>query len=481
MFAFGARRGRQLKREHAGRRGAETELERRAREDRVTGLANRPRFLELVEAACADPSAVVGVLLVDLEGFADVNETLGHDVGDAVLAAVGQRLLTAVGPRTDGPAAASRHPWPVVCVARVGDDTFGLLLAGDGDGAPSVDDAAAHALARHLLAELEHPLDAGGVHLQVEAHAGVALGAGSGALTLLRRADAARAAGRRDGSPVRSYDDVLQRRSSRQLLLQGQLRQAIANGELIAHYQPKVACGSGRVTGVEALVRWQHPDLGLLPPADFLEIAEQSSLIRPLTVAVLDAALADVARWAAAGTDLGVAVNLSARVLDADLPGLLAERLRHSRVTATRLELELTETAALTDAGTTAAVLHELRRAGHPVSIDDFGTGHAGLAYLRDLPATTLKVDRQFVSGLPGSVRDTAIVVSTVEMAHRLGMTVVAEGVEDAATWQALTALGCDEAQGFWMSRPVPARDVPAVVARIERLHAVPAPQRTAR
>ncbi|NAZ87609.1 putative bifunctional diguanylate cyclase/phosphodiesterase [Kineococcus indalonis] len=448
MMVFGARRGRQLAREHEQRARAEGELRRLAREDPLTGLGNRAAFTEALSAACA-PGGAVAVLLLDVDGFCEVDELLGQRTGDALLAAVGRALRPHV---------------PAGALARVGDDTFAVLLTG-ADAAP----VAARARARALLAALQVPLDAGGAHLEVGATIGLVVAAGLDAVAVLHRAGAALAAARREGVPVRAHDEDLGRRAGTHLLLHGQLRRALADGQLRVHYQPKVSCADGRVTGVEALVRWEHPQLGLLPPSAFLEVAERSSVLLPLTEEVVRTALADAAAWARAGLVLDVAVNVSARALGAPLERLLAAALDASGVPAARLELEVTETAVMVDPQRVPEVLRRLRAAGHRVVVDDFGTGHATLAYLRDLPVTAVKVDRSFVRHLRPGGRDDALVTGTVQLAHRLGRAVVAEGVEDPVAWAALVRCGCDEAQGYWLSPPVPAQELPAVVEELQR------------
>ncbi|WP_432491855.1 EAL domain-containing protein [Kineococcus gypseus] len=450
MLVFGARRGRQLAREHQRRRAAEAVLERAAREDPLTGLANRAAFTAALAAARTEPGAAATVLLVGVEGVGEVEELLGRGTADALLAAVGATLDAQV------PGA----------VARVGDDAFAVLLTGAEARGP-----AAAARARALLAALQVPLDAGGVPLEVAAAVGLAAAAGPGAGDALHRAGAALAAARREGVPVRLHDEALAHRPGRHLLLHGQLRGAVAQGQLRVHYQPKTSCATGRVTGVEALVRWQHPELGLLPPSQFLEVAERSAVLLPLTEAVVRTALEDLERWRRSGLELDVAVNVSARALGTPLEQLLARALAGAGVGARRLELEVTETAVLADPVRVPAVLRRLRDAGHRLAVDDFGTGHATLTYLRELPATALKVDRSFVQHLRPGGRDDDLVTGTVQLAHRLGLGVVAEGVETAAAWSALVRAGCDEAQGYWLCPPVPAERLPAAVAELhERL-----------
>ena len=255
-----------------------------------------------------------------------------------------------------------------------------------------------------------------------------------------------------------------------QLSLSGDLRRAIRDGELVVHYQPQVRMRDGRVAGVEALVRWQHADRGLVPPAQFIPLAGQTGLIRPLTDVVLRQALTDCRGWRADGLELTVAVNISARnLLDASLADQVAGLLAELGMPASCLELEITESAAMQDPGRALDVLRQLRDLGPDLSVDDYGTGHASLAYLTRLPVSTLKIDRSFVQTMELDASDRVIVRSTIDLAHSLGLRVVAEGVETRATWEELGRLGCGTAQGYWLSRPVPHAAVAGCVAEIQQ------------
>ncbi|HEX8496134.1 MAG TPA: EAL domain-containing protein, partial [Actinomycetales bacterium] len=265
------------------------------------------------------------------------------------------------------------------------------------------------------------------------------------------------------------YQPGLDRRDASVLNLHGELRHGIATGELRLHHQPQVDLRTGRVTGVEALVRWQHPTRGLLPPSAFLDLAEQTGLVRELTTAVLDRALRDHVAWAARGRVLPVAVNLSTRSLTDDrLPGEVSAALARHGVDPGLLELEITESVAVQDPRQALLVLEALRAAGVQVAVDDYGTGHSSLTYLSQLPLTTLKIDRSFVQAMAASARDLTIVRSTIELGHGLGHRVVAEGVETQDAWRWLQTLGCDDAQGYWLARPVPASDLLACAAAME-------------
>jgi diguanylate cyclase (GGDEF)-like protein len=452
MIVFGSRRARDLKAQHARREQAEQELRERARTDPLTGLLNRAGLAEELRAAVDDVAAggpPLAVVMLDLDRFKEVNDTLGHAVGDALLRAVAERLTGELR-RED-------------VLARLGGDEFVVLLR------HTEPDAVRHATDR-LLAGLRLPFDVDGIVLEVDGSLGVAT-TGTDPAELLRAADVAMYAAKADRSGVVVHSPELDRHDPAQLSLFGDLRRGIRDGELRVRYQPKAALVDGRVLGVEALVRWEHPQRGLLPPSEFIGLAEATGLIRPLTDVVLTQALEDCRHWRAEGVALTVAVNLSARVLlDAGLPDRIAARLADFGLPADCLELEVTESAAMQDPGQALDVLQRLRGLGVTLSVDDYGTGHASLSYLSRLPVSTLKIDRSFVSTMELDGTDQVIVRSTIELAHALGLRVVAEGVETRATWERLVALGCDEAQGFWLGRPGPAEEVLARVAAIDSL-----------
>ncbi|MCF6745150.1 bifunctional diguanylate cyclase/phosphodiesterase [Blastococcus sp. KM273128] len=456
MMVFGKRRSDELKAEAVNRREAEQQLRYRAQHDALTGLLNRAALAEAaeraVEEACAGGPSVA-VLLLDLDRFKEVNDTLGHHVGDDLLRAVAHRLA---GELREG-----------TVLARLGGDEFVVLLRGcDAPGAEEVAQRAVRALRR--------PFPVDGLLLEVDGSCGVAVGGGTAA-DLLRHADVAMYAAKADHLGVAVYRPALDADAPDQLRTFGELRRAIRDGELRVHYQPRVSVADGRVTGVEALVRWEHPERGLVPPAEFIPLAEQTGLIRPLTDAVLDQALTAGRRWRDAGLELTVGVNLSARsLLDTGLADRVAELLLAHALPATALELEITESAAMKDPGRALEVLHRLRDLGVELSVDDYGTGHASLAYLTRLPVGTLKIDRSFVQTMELDAADRTIVRSTVDLAHSLGLQVVAEGVETRATWEELARLGCDSAQGYWLARPMPDADVPDAVAELHRRLAAP-------
>jgi diguanylate cyclase (GGDEF)-like protein len=385
--------------------------------------------------AAEEPGAIV---LADLDRFKEVNDSLGHHAGDELLRVVARRLCESV--RTDD------------AVARLGGDEFGLIL-------PNVADArdAADLLAR-VREELSADLTLDGVSVGVEASFGVALHPAHGTTLeeLLRRADAAMYQGKRGTASVVVYaDDAAPAPST--LRMQGELRRALERDELVLHYQPKIALADGRPCGVEALLRWQHPERGLLAPGEFLPVVERSGLIEPVTAWVLEHALADRERWLAAGADWPVSVNVSARNLESpDFLELVMRLLADSGTSPSELCLEVTETALAADAAVAARTLRGLAARGVTLSIDDFGMGYTCLAQLRSLPVTEIKIDRAFVGGLDARGEDRAIVRSLIELGHGLRCAVVAEGVETPTTAVWLAAASCDAAQGYHYARPAP-------------------------
>ena len=288
----------------------------------------------------------------------------------------------------------------------------------------------------------------------------------SDANELLQRADVAMYAAKATHAGYTIYDPYMDQHNPRRLGLIGQLRRALAAGELVVHYQPKADVRSGRILGVEALVRWQHPEHGLLGPGEFVPLAETTGLIRPLTAHVLDAALRQCRAWRDAGRALSVAVNLSTRcLLDLTLPDQITALLEDTAVAPERLVLEITESSIMTDPTRALEILNRLHALGVQLAIDDFGTGYSSMAYLKSLPVDELKVDRSFVKHLRHNKSDAVIVRSTVDLGHNLGLRVVAEGVEDQATWQELATLGCDSVQGYYLARPMPAAELAAWLA----------------
>jgi len=426
-----------LERERAER----ARLHQMATTDALTGLPTRALLRARLEHGLADAerAAPLALLLLDLNRFKEVNDTLGHHIGDGLLTAVATRLQEVV--RRDD------------MVARLGGDEFAIVRTeGDTDGALAV--------ARAICAALEAPFTVEGHAVSVGVSVGVAFCPvhGDDAGTLLRHADAAMYAAKQGGLGHAVYDPGQDDYDATRLGRVGDLRQAIAAGTLVLHYQPKVALETGRVCGVEALVRWPHPTYGLLPPERFIPLAEQTGLIVPLTAWVLNEALRQRAAWAAAGVAVAVAVNLSVRnVRDPQLCDMVAATLARHAAPAACLCLELTETVMMADAERALDVLTRLAALGVRLAVDDFGSGYSSLAYLKKLPVHELKMDKGFVRELATDAMDAAIVASTVALGHALGLRVVAEGIEDRVTWDQLKAMGCDVAQGYYLSRPLTA------------------------
>ena len=417
-------------------------LRHQAQHDTLTGLPNRTALYRRVRRATARVrvrGGTVGLLLIDLDRFKEVNDTLGHDHGDRLLRDVAERLRGALR-RGD-------------TLARLGGDEFAVLLRGLPDRGAAVE------LALRLTGALERPFVVRGVTVQLGASVGVALcpDHGTDVTTLVQRADVAMYEAKREHASVRVYDAARDPYSPDRLQRLGELRHALEADELVLHYQPKVAVEDGSVTGVEALVRWEHPQHGLLAPAEFLPLAERTGLMGDLTRWVIDAALRQARAWQDDGIEVPIAINLAAaNILDAALPDVVAERLAHWEVPGERLTCELSEHTVMADPRRAHEVLRRLRELGVRLSLDDFGTGHSSLAYLKRLPLDEVKIDRAFVAGIVGDLNDMLIVRSTIDLARSLGLEVVAEGVEGADVLDSLRALHCHEAQGFHLSHPLP-------------------------
>ena len=417
-----------------------------AREDGLTGLANRTSFTELADEALARRPEHAAVLLLDLDRFKDLNDSLGHHAGDLLLREIGPRLQSAL---------------PEGSVfARLGGDEFAALLA------PLDDPAQASEAAARVRHALERPVEIEGIAIAAEGSVGIAHYPEDGRdiATLLQRADVAMYEAKERRVGVADYTPDADRSSHERLLILADLREALEHDELLLHYQPKVSLADGSVVGVEALVRWEHPERGMVPPVQFVPLAEHTGLIGPLTGWVLARALRDARNWWDRGHRISVAVNLSvANLVDPDLPALVARLLAETRLPPSALELEITESVLMTEPERALRTLTVLRSMGAKLAVDDYGTGHSSLAYLHQLPLNTLKIDRSFVAGMASE--GGVIVRSTVDLAHSLGLDVVAEGIEDQHTAIALRALGCDLGQGYHYARPVPVEDM---LARLE-------------
>jgi diguanylate cyclase (GGDEF)-like protein len=428
------------------------ESRHRETHDHLTGLPNRLALREELDGAV--DRGRFALVLLDLDHFHEVNQVLGHDLGDRVLAQVAERFASAVG--------------ALDTIAHLGGDTFAVL-------APAVaghEEAAT--LATRMRQALYEEITLGDdAPVYVEATAGIALCPADGrdAATLLRRADAALHAAKAQRRPHAFARSEPGDASPRRLRRLAELRRALDAGEIIVHYQPKLDLQRGDVIGVEALVRWAHPHEGLLAPEDFVPMAENTQLITALTASVLGQALEQSALWRAEGITLDLTVNVSGRdLLDPDFPALVEELLGRHRVPATTLELDVTERAILEDPEEAGAALRRLGALGVRIELDDFGTGRSSLGRLRDLPFAQLKIDRSFIGGIQADDRDLQITRSAIDLGHSLDIIVVAEGLESPADWHRLAALGCDAAQGYALSHPLPADELEAwLYSRVRR------------
>jgi len=428
---------------------AEARIHHLAHHDALTGLPNRvllqARFAQALASARRDGTALA-MLFIDMDRFKTINDTLGHPVGDGLLVEVGRRLL-AVARESD-------------IVARLGGDEFVVVLTGLAQGGAS----AASTVASKLIAELGRPYRVAGHELHSTPSIGIGIfpSDGDGADALMKCADTAmyqaKAAGR---NTFKFFTPDMKQVSADRLAIENGLRGAAGRGELLLHYQPQVDIASGRVLGLEALLRWHHPVLGLVPPLRFIPIAEETGQIEAIGLWVLDTALAQIAHWRGQmAPHLRVAVNVSAQQLrDDTLVTAVSAALQRHALRGDALELEVTESTAMRDPQHTAARLRALRALGVSVAIDDFGTGYSSMAYLKQLPLNRLKLDRSFVMDIERDPSDAAICRATIQLAGSLGLEVVAEGVETLAQHDFLRALGCDIAQGFLIARPMPAED----------------------
>ncbi len=418
------------------------ESKREARTDELTGLPNRRLFYETLHTSLELGSGRqhLAVLMIDLDRFKEINDSLGHHVGDEVLRQLGPRLATVVG--ADG------------TVARLGGDEFGLLVS------PLYDDFQAIRVAERVREDLRRSFLLENITLHVDASIGIAIAPdhGDAAATLLQRADVAMYEAKRNHDPWQLYSPFRDRHTRDRLELMEDVRDAIGRREMVLFYQPKLDLASGLITGVEALVRWQHPTRGLLTPDRFLTLFEQSGLMGPLAMTVLELAMIQQAEWARDGVKVSMAVNLSAANLaDEQLPQKVAEVFERLGVDPSNVVLEITEDSLMVDAQQSLEVLERLHAGGVQLSVDDYGTGFSSLAYLRDLPVNELKLDRAFLAAAASDERAVAIIRSTIDLAHALHLRIVAEGVETHANLALISELGCDTAQGYLLGRPAPA------------------------
>ncbi len=427
------------------RKAQEVALQYQAAYDGLTDLPNRIKMHEFLGQAILTgqrENKSVAFLLMDLDRFREINDTLGHSRGDFLLKQIGPRLMTVLRPYDR--------------IARMGGDEFAVLL-------PLAESGHATLVARKIMKGLEPPFMIEGLPIAVEVSIGIALypDHGADADTLIQRADVAMYAAKQSSMGYVIYDAKIDQHSPRRLALMGELRHAIEHNQLFLHYQPKISLKTGRVIGVEALVRWQHSEHGFIPPDQFIGPAEQTGLIKPLTLWVFSAAQRECLAWHQAGMEIPISVNLSARTLhDPQLPDLLSELIQTCSAAPDRLMLEITENAIMADPERAIENLTRLKAMGIRFAIDDFGTGYSSLGYLKKLPVDEIKIDKSFVIEMVAHKDSAVIVCLTIDLAHNLGLMVVAEGVENKETLDRLVALGCDAAQGYYMCRPLPATEL---------------------
>jgi diguanylate cyclase (GGDEF)-like protein len=379
------------------------------------------------------------VLVLDLDRFKQVNDVLGHTLGDLVLQQVGERLRSTLLRTTD-------------TVARLGGDEFAVLL-------PTQDAEVAMALGRRLLAALESPVPVQDQRVDVSASIGIACGGerGLGAAQLMARADLAMREAKQGNRGLMVFDAGMERHVEHGLTLLSDLRRAAERDEFFLLFQPKLRLADGHCDGAEVLVRWRHPERGVVPPDHFIPFAEQTGAIKAITVWVLQHGLAQLAQWHAQGWPLSLNINVSTRDLSQpDFTQLVERALLHTGIAPHHLCLEVTESAIMDDPIQSMTCLQALHEMGVRLAIDDYGTGYSSLAYLKKLPVQELKIDRSFIRDLDRDAADVTIVRSTIDLAHHMGLSVVAEGIETEAVGERLRALGCDQAQGFLYSRPLP-------------------------
>ena len=418
------------------------ELEHKALFDDLTGLPNRALFFDRLgqaERIYENENKPFSIVIVDLDRFKEVNDMQGHHIGDLLLKHVA-RSLSATMRRTD-------------TVARLGGDEFVLLLP-----AAAAEDA--EAIVKKLLSALCQRVSLEDSTVDIVASMGIASYPEHDVdiTRLLLKADMAMYAAKRANVGYRIYTPEIEAVAARNLELQNELRYAIEHGQLLLHYQPKISHHTGCIMGVEALVRWNHPQRGLVPPDEFISLAESSGLIQPLALWVMQAALQQIVKWHEDGHKLTVAINLSTRnLLDGDLPGRVAKLLASYQARPDWLVFEITESAVMAEPARALETLTKLDRMGIQLSLDDFGTGYSSLSYLKKLPVSEIKIDKSFIKDMELDASDTVIVRSTIALGHNLGMKVVAEGVENIEIWELLTSLGCDASQGYYMSRPLSA------------------------
>ena len=426
------------------RKAQVTALEQQALHDMLTHLPNRTLLMDRITQAIRIAKRAgqpVALMVMDLDGFKEVNDTMGHHSGDLVLQQVARRLHEQIRESDT--------------VARLGGDEFAFVL-------PTARDAnAAYRVARKILIALESPFVVEDQKVEVGASIGIALFPehGPDAETLMRRADTAMYHAKRKGLQCTLYASELEETGIGRATIGAELRVAIEKNELELYYQPKIHLRTGLMTRVEALVRWNHPERGFLSPDTFIPAAEKSGLIRPLTEWVIHRALQQCREWQNRMLPIHVAINLSTKMLqEHTLPQIISDALDRWKLPAQSLKLEITESSIMADPPHAFAILALLQSLGVRLSLDDFGTGYSSLMHLRQLPVDEIKIDKSFVMGMATSAGDSAIVRATIDLAHNLGMQVVGEGVDNEWTCKMLTDLGCDLAQGYFLSAPLPAK-----------------------
>ncbi|MBI5938021.1 MAG: EAL domain-containing protein [Betaproteobacteria bacterium] len=421
-------------------------LERhRAMHDDLTDLPNRVSIRDHIRKAVQQAGMAeqqVAVLVMDVDRFKEINDTLGHHIGDVVLKQMAERLRATLGEKD--------------VIARQGGDEFVVVLSGMGQGA-------AVSLCQRILPRMEPAFHVDGHNLVVGLSIGIAVYPehGSDAETLLQRADVAMYVAKRSNGGYAVYDPKQDTYTLSRLTMGAQMRDAIKNGEMVLHYQPKIDIPTGQVISVEALVRWNRPGHGLVSPEEFIPLAEETGLIRPLTTHVLNAALCQAEDWRNEGVDIEMAVNISTKSFwDDDFVDMVQQTLLRTHTPPSRLTLEITESSLMEDPVRAYEIISELSTLGVQFSIDDFGTGYSSLAYLKQLPAGKIKIDKSFVMDMTTDENDAVIVRAIIDLAHNMGREVVAEGVESKDAYDLLEILGCNFGQGFHICRPLPAADI---------------------
>lgn len=431
--------------ERRDRRLAEEQVHYLAYHDPLTNLPNRIRFLEHLTSIIRDgdrsPQSAA-LLVLDLNHFREINDTLGHSNGDILLREAGQRLLQPL--RSSDMA------------ARLGGDDFAVLLS-------PADRITAERIADEILQLMLRPFEVAGFTLEVGAKIGIALFPedSTEARQLLQQADVAMSLIKHGTTSIARYDGARDPSSPRRLLLMRDLRTALTQNQLQAHYQPKINIQTGRLSGVEALARWSHPERGIIPPDEFIPLAEKTGVINALTLYMLESCARQSIDWRIHNRGLPVAINLSVKdLLDRSLIDKVETLMRNQTLQPNMLEFEITESILMEDPDRNLEILMALRDLQIRLSIDDFGTGYSSLSYLKKLPVSAIKIDQSFVADMINTSDSAIIVQSTIELAHNLGLKVIAEGVENQATWDLLAGYGCDEAQGFFIAHAMPAEDI---------------------